>query len=131
MNQLGLLPGESGQTVDVQEDDGGGDEELEQGAHPVFDLGTLAGVGLGQEVVPAPTVFFSSTEEYVNQRTERKNIITDDEILKILNITCSAEGMEIGKNVKSENARNREDYQSNHIYKTRLLSTPAPLIHTE
>ena len=77
-----LVPGEGDQAVDIQEDYRYRNQVLEEGLHPILNLGAVAGVGFQHEVLPAPANFVAA-EAGDDQRTQRQHVIADDEIPEI------------------------------------------------
>ena len=100
-------------------------------SEPIAHLESLTQVCLCFEVIPAPTVSARGTEQNVYEGSDRKNIVTDNKILKIENVAGSAQGVKIRKNVKTEDTGQCKNYQSKEIYKAGFSSAPAPFIHTE
>ena len=78
-----LLPGEADHTHDVNDDNSHGNHIAEDGLHPVLDLQTLAGVGFGNEIIPAPAITLVAAEDNKYQRTQGQQVVGNQEVPQI------------------------------------------------
>ena len=75
-----LLPGEVDQAHAVDHEDRRGNQIAEDGLHPVLNLQPLAGIGFGNELVPAPAVALAAAEDGDDQGAEGQQVGGNDEI---------------------------------------------------
>ena len=92
------------------------------------ELHTLARIGLGNEVVPAPAVAVAA-EQHEQEGAERKNVVADDEVFKIKHGAALAEGLEAGPHVEAENAGQGKQGEHQEIDDLGLLPGPAVTVH--
>jgi len=107
-----LFPGEADQTHHINNDDGHGDNIAENGFHPLLDLHALAGVGLGQEIVPTPAIALVAAEDHEHQRTQRQQVGGDQEVPQIQPGRAFGKGLEL-KYAVTQSSGGRSQSQNN------------------
>ena len=89
-----LVPREADQTGDVEQDDRAGHDVGEDRLHPRLNLQALAGVGLGDEVIPAPAVTLVAAEDGEGEGAQRQQVGGDEEVPEIQPCGALGEGLE-------------------------------------
>ena len=91
---MGSLPGEADKTHYINNDNGNGNYDAEDGLHPVLYLGAGTGIGLGKHILPTPAVTLAAAEEDEDERAERQKVIGNDEIPEIQPCGAFSKGLE-------------------------------------
>lgn len=107
---------------DDQDQDRQNPRHIKAQAAGVFEA--LAGVGLGEEILPAPAAA-GDAEKQIDEAAEREDVVCDDEILERLNIRLRAERLEAGEHVVAEHARHGEEKDGRQVDENRLFAAPA------
>ena len=89
----------------------------------------LARVGFTDEVIPTPTVA-GSTEQQIDHRAKRQQVVGNDEVLHILNVADVRERDAVPQ-VEAEDTRNGDHKNEHQIEQDGLFAAPAPQIHAE
>ena len=122
---LSLLPSEGGETIDIKEGHDHGYDDLEDGFHPLLYFHALAGIGLGNEVVPAPAELIAA-EQRKDERADRQQVGRNDEIPEIEPCASLCEGLE-GKGAVAQSGSKSEQEDDDTADDAALGSGPAGL----
>ena len=79
---VNLAPREGNHAVEIDEDNQKGQHILAEGLEPAAEFRPLAGIGLGEEVVPAPAPAVAA-EEHHTQRAQRQEVVGHQEVPQI------------------------------------------------
>lgn len=114
---------------DEDEDNECGQPEREPAATPAREFHAVAGVGLGEEVVPAPAPA-RHAEHHVQEATQRQEVVRHDEVLDGLNVADARNG-DAGKHVEAQGAGQAQHGDEHGGAREGALAVETPFLHGE
>ena len=88
------LPGEADEAHNIDNNNCNGNYDAEDRLHPILYLGTDAGIGLGNHILPTPAVTLGAAEENKDERADGQKVIGNDEIPEVQPCGAFSEGLE-------------------------------------
>ena len=93
-------------------------------ADPFREAYALAGVGLGNKVIPAPAIA-ARAEAKVDKASQRQEVVADEEVLQVQHAGAFAERLEAAPDVEAKNAGQRQQDDSDDAIADGFLALPA------
>ena len=93
-------------------------------ADPFREAYALTGVGLGDEVIPAPAIA-ARAEAKVDKASQRQQVVADEEVLQVKHAGALAERLDIAPDVEAKNAGQRQQNDSDDANANGFLAFPA------
>ena len=93
-------------------------------ANPFREAYALTGVGLGDEVIPAPAIA-ARAEAKVDKASQRQQVVADEEVLQVKHAGALAERLDIAPDVEAKNAGQRQQNDSDDANANGFLAFPA------
>ena len=73
-------------------------------ARPLGEFYAFSRVGFSDKIIPSPSVF-ACAEEKIEKTSDRKKVVRDNKVFKILDRTSCTERLNIAKDVESKDTR--------------------------
>ena len=93
-------------------------------ANPFREAYALAGVGLGDKVIPAPAIA-ARAEAKVDKASQWQQVVADEEVLQVKHACALAERLYIAPDVEAKNAGQRQQDNSDDAIADGFLALPA------
>ena len=93
-------------------------------ANPFREAYALTGVGLSDEVIPAPAIA-ARAEAKVDKASQWQQVVADEEVLQVKHTGALAERLDIAPDVEAKNAGQRQQNDSDDANANGFLAFPA------
>lgn len=97
---------------------------------PLWEPNAFAGVGFGDEVIPAPAVA-AGTEEQVYQASQGQQVVGDKEVLQVLDSAAGTQGSDAAPDIEAQHAGYGQNQNENQVHSHGFLPGPAPEVDSE